>query len=400
MYKTLFSTLTSADKTVWRLALGETLVWAALYYVFPALLLHWEQDQGWSRSQLSLALTMALVLSALTAPLTGRLIDRGYGRLTLTLSATVGGLSLASLALVQSFPAFFAIWVLIGISMAGCLYEPCFAFLTHCRPISAKRAITVVTLAAGFASTLAFPLANALADAYGWRATVVTFGLIVVLIAAPLLWFGANSPRGYRRTHSEPQDKQNIKVVRRPVFWLLAIAFTSTALTHGMLMSHLLPLLDERGVPQAMAILTASLIGPMQVVGRVVMLVFDRRVSVFFFTGLSFAFLVVASSTLFFAGTVLSVLVCFAILQGSGYGVTSITKPIVTVNILGRANFGAISGALAVPYMMAYAFAPTLSAEMWKYGGYDVVVSACIFLPMLGLASFLMAMKSKFQTLN
>ncbi|OEJ65075.1 MFS transporter [Magnetovibrio blakemorei] len=395
MYKTLLSTLASADKSVWRLALGETLVWAALYYVFPALLLHWEQDQGWSRSQLSLALTVALVLSALSAPLTGRLIDRGYGRLTLTLSAIVGGLSLASLALVHSFTAFFAIWVLIGISMAGCLYEPCFAYLTHCRPMSAKRAITVVTLAAGFASTLAFPLANALADAYGWRTTVVAFGVIVVFVAAPLLWFGANSPRGFRRTHCAPQDKRNIKVIQRPVFWLLALAFTSTALTHGMLMSHLLPLLDERGVPQAMAILTASLIGPMQVVGRVVMLVFDRRVSVFFFAGLSFVFLALASSALFVAGTLIGGLVCFAILQGSGYGVTSITKPTVTVNILGRANFGAISGALAVPYMMAYAFAPTLSAEIWKHGGYDLVVTTCIVLPTLGLSAFVAAVRTK-----
>jgi MFS family permease len=395
MYKTLLSTLASADTSVWRLALGETLVWAALYYVFPALLLHWEQDQGWSRSQLSLALTTALVLSALSAPLTGRLIDRGYGRLTLTLSAIVGGLSLTSLAFVHSFTAFFAIWVLIGISMAGCLYEPCFAYLTHCRPLSAKRTITVVTLAAGFASTLAFPLANALADVYGWRATVVTFGVIVVFIAAPLLWFGAKSPRGFRRTHCEPQEKQNIKVIRRPVFWLLALAFTSTALTHGMLMSHLLPLLDERGVPQAMAILTASLIGPMQVVGRVVMLIFDRHVSIFFFAGLSFVFLALASSTLFVAGTVIGGLVCFAILQGSGYGVTSITKPTVTVNILGRTNFGAISGALAVPYMMAYAFAPTLSAEMWKHGGYDLVVATCIVLPTLGLSTFVAAVRTK-----
>lgn len=386
-------TVRDADNRIWKLATAETLVWASIYYLFPALMVHWENDEGWTKGDLSLAFSAAIVLSALGAPVAGRWIDRGRGRVVLTGAAVLGGLALTAMTFANGFPVFFALWLVMGVAMAGCLYEPCFAFITHVRGAGAQRAITLVTLAAGFASTISFPLANALASAFGWRTAVGVFAALVLGVAVPLFWSGAREPQSERTAKPVEAMGAPPRVLARPAFWLLAVAFSTTALTHGMLISHLLPLLTDRGVALHNAVLTASLVGPMQVAGRVALMTFDRRVSVFAVAGLSFVFIIAATSSLYIAGTVMAGLLAFAALQGAGYGVTSITKPVVTARILGRQNFGATAGALAVPYMMSYALAPSLAAGIWRVGGYDAVVLVTIGLPVLGLLAFWRALR-------
>ncbi|MEG3618676.1 MFS transporter [Magnetovibrio sp. PR-2] len=391
MLKSVKTMVFKADRAVWSLAFGETLVWAGLFYIFPALLLHWETAQGWSRAELGAAMTAALVVSALCAPVMGRLIDRGWGRYVLTTCAVVGGSAVFMLGFTQSYEVFFAIWILIGLCMSGCLYEPCFAYLTHSRPRGAKQAITLVTLAAGFASTLCFPIANFLAAAFSWQTATHAFGLIVIFVAAPLLWLGTGAAHGFRRTvsHNKGQVARGPShILRQPAFWLLAVTYTAIGLNHTMLVSHMLPILEDRGASATLAVVIASLIGPMQVFGRVAMMVFDHRVSVFFISGMTFVLLALASSSLYFAGFLLVGLLAFALFQGSGYGVTSITKPLVVAEIMGRSGFGTISGLLAVPYLMAYALAPSLAAHIWTVAGYDTVLLLCISLPIVGGVCF------------
>lgn len=398
MFKTVSRAITQSDTQVWYLALGETLVWAGLYYSFPAFLLQWEVGEAWSRTELSFAMTTALIASALLAPFAGKFIDRGWGRYVLSFSAVLGGSSLCLMSFVDSFSLFYALWVVIGVAMAGCLYEPCFAFVTHARPRGAKRAITLITLAAGFASTIAFPTASALGSVFDWRTAVLIYGLVVLFVAVPLLWKGTAAAHGFRPTQKVETGRKSALPLHNPSFWLLALSFTSIGLAHGMLISHLMPILDDRGATAQMAVLTAALIGPMQVVGRVLMMSFDHKVSVFFVAGLTYVFMMTAGGILFTFGVFAIGLVAFAMFQGSGYGVTSITKPLVTANVLGRANFGAISGAMAVPYLMAYASAPTLAANIWTQVGYDGVILLCVALPGLGLLAFFMAIQPKMAT--
>lgn len=376
-----------------------------MYYLFPALMLHWERDQGWSKADLSWALTLALAVSAVCAPLAGRLIDRGHGRILLTACALLGSASLVAVSLADTLSFFFTAWLVMGLAMSGCLYEACFAFLTHSRPDDAgsgvarpgeaKRAITLVTLAAGFASTLAFPSLNAVAGMFGWRWAVLMFAVLMAGVAAPLFWSGARSEIGAKPAHHAEHAVNAKSVLRRPVFWLLAVAFSSTALTHGMLISHLLPLLDERHVAPAMAVLAASLIGPMQVFGRVLLMAFDHRVSMVWVGALSFSLMIAATVMLFFAGASSTLLIGFALILGAGYGVTSITKPVVTAAVMGRANFGAIAGAMAVPYMMAYAFSPSLAAGVWSLGGYDWVLVSALGALLLGFGAYIAAVRER-----
>lgn len=130
------------NRGLWALAIGETLVWAGLFYVFAALLLSWEQDLGWPKTDLTIAFILAVLTAAAASPFTGRIVDIGYGRWLLGLGAFFGALGLVALSFVESRTAFIAVWMLIGLSFSACLYEPCFAFVTHATGPLARPALS------------------------------------------------------------------------------------------------------------------------------------------------------------------------------------------------------------------------------------------------------------------
>jgi MFS family permease len=88
-----------------------------------------------------------------------------------------------------------------------------------------------------------------------------------------------------------------------------------------------------------------------------------------------------------------ALIVVFVLLHGSGYGVTSVTRPVVTAEFLGRENFGAISGMLATLFMAAFAVAPTVAAFVWELGGYDLVVVSALAIALCGMLLFSIAMQ-------
>jgi len=379
---------------VWPLAIAETIVWAAMFYSFPALILVWERDLGWSKTELSGALTLSLVAAAVLAPVVGRLIDHGFGRFVLTGCTLAGAVLLVLLSTVTELWQFYLIWLGLGIAMSGALYEACFAVLTRAMGLRAKRAITLVTLIAGFAGTVSFPSAYVLVGFVGWRGAVVVFAVVVALIAAPLIWWGVSLAEQSSESKMHPASRgtgEALRVLRSATFWLLAISFAMIALEHGILLTHLLPLLDERGIQAETAILAASMIGPMQVAGRLAMMAAERHVTILTIAAVSYVAMGIAALSLLGAAAIPVLLVAFVLFQGSGYGITSIVRPVVTAEFLGRKNFGVISGLLALPFIAATAAAPTIAAFVWETGGYDRVIMLAIFAAGVGLVSILLA---------
>jgi len=157
----------------WLLGLGETIVWACIFYVFAALLLYWERDLGWAKADLTLGLTLAILMAAIASPVAGRMIDAGHGRRVLGLGALVGGLGLAALSQAETVATYLAAWMVMGAAQAFCLYEPCFSVVTRAKGAHARPAITRITLMAGFASTVSFLSAAALVEATDWRITAL-----------------------------------------------------------------------------------------------------------------------------------------------------------------------------------------------------------------------------------
>ena len=384
------------------LATAQTLLWASLYYLFPATLLEWENQFAWNRSDLTLAFTLGIAVSAIFSPLAGRLIDRGHGPLMLTVCSFIGGALLWLMSHVTTLTGFYLLWLGIGVAMAGCLYEPCFAFLIRYRLGNAKQAITVITLVAGFASTICFPATHYLLTHYGLPTAINAAASTVIFIAVPMVYLScryiqAHSDRQPITRDAKPQHAPSrYQFLNDRKFWLLATSFSLLGLTHGVVISHLLPIFDERAVPAATAILIASLLGPMQVLGRIVSIFADRRLNLITMTLCCFIGINIALSLFLIAGDQFWLLVGFVLFQGGSYGVISIMKPMVTRELMGDSNFGVISGSLALPYLLCSAFAPYIGSLIWQQGDYDTVLTVMLMISAAALTAFgILAVNSK-----
>jgi len=391
---------------VWLLGIGETIIWACIFYVFAALLLAWERDLGWSKTDLTLGLTLAILAAAGASPVAGRLIDAGHGRRVLGIGALIGGLALAVLSQAESLPVYLGAWIVMGAAQGFCLYEPCFSVVTRAKGAEARPAITRITLMAGFASTVSFLSAAALTEAFDWRIAALVFAVAAAGLAAPMLYIGASLLEAAAGELLRPTPKAEnraalMAALRKPQFWMIALAFPLMALNHGILLNHIMPLLTERSIPETTAVLVASTIGPMQVTGRVLLSLVEQRVSTLAVTGFAFCGVVIASGLLLLAGASPGLAFAFAAFQGGSYGLTSIVKPAITAEFLGRTGFGAIAGWLALPYLVGFAFAPHIGSLIWEAGGYDLVVPATAGFAMLGVlcvAGLVLAGRAKAAT--
>ncbi len=381
------------------LAIAQTIFWAGQYYLFPALLVRWEKAFGWSRSEITLALLIALATSAALSPVFGRLIDKGRGALVLAGTGLGGGAALLLLAFVDELWQFYVVWFVIGLMNAGCLYDPCFAFVTRCRGAGAKKSITMITIIAGFAGTVSFPSCHALAEAFDWRAAALFWGVAAILIAAPLTWAAAGDMEARRASAAgggaEGAASSGKRFLKRPAFWLLSFGLALLYLNHGMIVNHLLPLLEERQVDPDAAVLAISMIGPMQVLGRLAMAAIGDHVSTMAMTAGVFVVLIAAGAVLLFGGAVPVLLAVFVVLQGGGNGVLAIMRPVVSREILGERDFGAKFGAMSVSFIGLFAVAPFAGSLLWRAGGYDLMLLAVCAAPALGLALFLSAVRAR-----
>ena len=376
------------DRAIWLLAIGQTLIWAGIYYVFPAMLLRWEQALGWSKSDLTAAILFAVLASAIGAPIAGRIIDRGAGPEMMGLCAGLGGLGVVAVSQVSQLWQFYALWIGIGAMMAGCLYEPCFAMITRARGAQAKRAIVFVTLLGGFAGTIGFPVVHFLSEALGWRAALAIMGGFEALVVAPMLWAGARALQGKRIKGAPKAPATDRGFLRRPVFWLVGMAFASIALVHGMTLHHLLAILNERGLSAEFAVFIAGMVGVMQVAGRVAVTLADRMFSHHGFVVIAFLTLGAAVTILCFSGSNPALALAFVTLFGGAWGTISILRPVIARDLLGEADFGAKSGSLAVMYLTAAALSAWAGALIWQVGGYGVMLTCAIFLAGLAMALY------------
>lgn len=378
-------------RTLSMLAAGQTIVWSCLYYVFPALLIRWEDSFSWSKVQLTGAITLALFISAVFSPVFGKLIDRGYGPQLLAIGALFGGVCLYLVPQAVKLWHFYTLWALIGCCFAGCLYEPCFALLTRAYGKDAKRGIIVVTLVAGFAGTISFPTAHLIATQWDWQMVARCFAIATVFIGVPLLYFAAldverdkqkQSVTFKSRPAAAHLDGSNLK---NPTFLRLAIAFATLAVVHGATLHHLLHILKDRGLALGASVFIASLIGPMQVFGRIVITVLQKQLSHQLIVYGAFIFMGSAMLLLFNAHHGLYIAIMFVVVFGSGYGTLSIIRPVIARDLLGDENFGAKSGLLAFFYLVGAAASPYVGSLVWVAGGYDALIVVLLVLAFGGL---------------
>jgi MFS family permease len=337
------------------LALGttQTLAWASSYYL-PAILADpIARDLGFSSNWIFAAFSASLLISAGLGPWVGRQIDRVGGRSVLSVSNLTLAAGLVLLGLTYSIPVLVASWILLGIGMAAGLYDAAFAALGRIYGDHARRSITGITLLAGFASTVGWPLTAWGLDSIGWRNTCFAWAAAHLLIGLPLNLLMLPPVTG-TKVAAGSAVKPHIPIDRTMV--LLAFAFASAWTVTGAMAAHLPRILEAAGATSVQAVAAGALIGPAQVVARIVEASYFSRYHPVVSTRLACLTHPIGAAILALAGGGAASL--FAIFHGTGNGILTIARGTLPLAIFGPQNYGYRLGIIGAPARMAQAVAP------------------------------------------
>jgi MFS family permease len=383
--------------TIAALGLAQIISWGSVYYAFAFLVTPLMDASGADKATVFAAFSLGLLVSGLLSAPVGALIDRIGGRGVMTVGSLAAAALLAALTLVHSVLALYAVWAGLGAVMAATLYEPAFAVITRLFASNYRRAITSLTLFGGFASTVFWPLTQFLIAEVGWRNALFVLAGCNLFVCAPLHWWVLPRDGGRGRTPAAAALGRGAfrAALRTPVFYLLTIAFTGNALVFSATQVHLMSMLQSKGLSAASAALVGAMIGPMQVTGRVLELAFASRVSASTVGILAMGFLPLSLWLLGAAGVQWPLLVCFAVVYGTGNGAMTVVRGAIPAELFGRDAYGAINGAMAAPVTVAKAAGPLVAALLYAaLGGYDSTLVVLIVVGAVATAVFALSTRA------
>lgn len=353
------------------LALTETVSWGVLFYAFAGLILPMEAALGTGRAELLTAAALATLGRAGAAPLVGAIVDRWGVRWVMTIGSFAAVGTVLAWSAVRDVDDLRLVMFATGLVGAMVLYEPAFAAITRASVGRAReRAILLVTIAGGLASTVVLPTTAALEGWLGWRGALQALAVaLVVLTVLPNLTLLRDPPRAPvpapvtgpsgppAVTGSPPTRRWLTATLRdlRPVAAMLLLG----GLPFGTLALHLPAVLEERGGGRLAAAALAGAIGPLSVTGRILLTWALRRVSLPGAMTLVFLLQTVGLVALLVPGTAATIV--FVLLFGIGYGTLTIASPLLVAERVGTDRFGRASGVLHAVGALVGAGAPVLA---------------------------------------
>lgn len=364
--------------------------WGVVYYAFPVLLPHLAADTGWSTSAATAAFSAALLVSALAGIPVGRILDRHGPRAVMTTGSLIAVASVLMIAAAPNLYVFTAAWLLAGSGMAATFYQPAFAAVTRWWGQDRVRALTVVTLAGGLASTVFAPLTATLADHLGWRTTYVVLAAILATVTIPAHAFALRAPWPAAPPPAEPAAGRTPVARSRP-FLLLTLAFALSSFAMHAVVIGLVPLLNERGAAATTAAWALGLGGAGQTLGRTLHATLARRTGVTTRTTVLIAAGGATTAALAFVPGPLSLLILLAVLAGVVRGNLTLLQATAVAERWGTADYARLSALLAAPAPVAGALAPWAGAALAPaLGGYPALfaVLATISLGAAALGAF------------
>ncbi|WP_342361469.1 MFS transporter [Terrarubrum flagellatum] len=380
--------MTALNRAVVVLSITLVIAWGSVYYAFGLTAPLIAAELGQSRPFTYAGFSLTLVVAGLASPFIGRAVDRSGGRAIMAAGSLVAALGLTLLGAAKGEAAFFLACAVCGVGMAMTFYDAAFASLNWLTKGHARQPITLVTLAGGFASTVFWPITQALLQHVGWREVYFIYAALQALLCAPLLFVGlaakpaavADAPQGV--CAAEPPALTGS--ARWQAFALLALAVVMQGFVNSGMGIHLLPALASLGAEPSLALFVGSLLGPAQVTGRLLDLAFGRRLlqplalGVVALGAMPLAFLMLLGLPVSTAS-----LSAYAVLYGLGNGLMTIARGLIPAALFGRDSYGAMLGLLAAPGLMIQAAAPTALALIVDSWGVVAMLKLCVALAAL-----------------
>lgn len=382
---------------IWALGATQIIGYGTLYYSFSVLAPHVGASFGWSPEAVFGSLTVALLAGGVASPAAGHLVDRIGASRAMTMGSIVAALMLAAAACAPNGPVFAAILIAIEVASTLVLYAAAFAAIVQLGGSDGQRSITHLTLIAGFASTVFWPLTSVLLGWMDWRSVYLVFAAANLLICAPLHWRLGRAEDNALPSKSTPQPGRSARVqpptlapnLRTLGFALMLAGFALEGLVLSAILMQVAPLLTSLQLGEG-ALLVTSLFGPAQVLSRLTNMILGRD--------LPSTYLAIIAATLLPLGTVTLLLsapsvpggVLFAVLFGLGSGLTSIVAGALPLHLLGSDRFGTRLGWLSSARQVASAIAPFLMALAMGAIGITMSLWLVVLAGALGVAVFVL----------
>ena len=372
----------------------QTIAWASSTYLPAILAVPIAADLGTTPATVFGAFSVSLVVMALAGPPVGRAIDRRGGRGLLAVSNVVLAAGLALLAAAHGPVLLFAAWCVLGLGMALGLYDAAFAALVRLHGSEARLLITGVTLIAGFASTVGWPLTAWLLHHGGWRGACLAWALINLALALPINLLCI--PKAGRESGPSPAKKASSsageqKEVSRATMPLLIAFAAATSFVTSAMAAHLPGLLVAMGATSVIAVGAAALLGPAQVVARIVEILAARRYRLHPLVPARVATALhpLAGLVLALFGGAAAPAMAYSLLHGAGNGLITIVRGTLPLALFGQAGYGERQGTIAVLARAMQAAAPFSYAWVLYNAGPRAAIALTAALSLAALAALL-----------
>ncbi|MDO9023354.1 MFS transporter [Zwartia sp.] len=389
------------------LGIAQICSYGTIYYAFPLIVVAMQRELGWSKTDVYGPLTIGLLLAAALAYPVGLAIDRGHGKRVMVWGSLAAAVLFIAWSFVHSLFIYYLIAAAMGSLQAAILYESAFALLARrVGPQNSRAGITTITLWAGFASTVFIPLEQFLLDGWGWRASLWVLALVNVACAAGYWHWIKPELDAVNATHTPTSKADNIardkhivnEALHSSVFWLLLIALTTYSLVFSVFTFHMYPMLLDKQLPTNEVVWAISIIGPAQVLGRMIISRFAARVSMRTLGSIMLSIFPFVFATFLLDSLSFQLVAALFGIYGLANGVFTIVRSQVVPEMLSAHAYGALNGLITVPTIIARAIGPVVAAWLWAIDqSYNIVlvaqVGAAVLLTLLFWAANLASRK-------
>jgi MFS family permease len=377
---------------IWGLGLTQIIGYGTLYYSFSILASGMASDFDWPQQWVFGIFSGALLVGGMASPSIGRRIDRHGAGQVMAIGSVVAALALLSCALAPGRVSFIAAMIVLELASACVLYNAAFAALVQITPQTAAKSITQLTLIAGFASTLFWPITVELHKHLTWREVYLAFAALNLLVCLPVhAWLARamNADRpGLAKARNVIAVQGSISLEdRRRAFTLMGLGFALQGFVLSALLVHMVPLLTAVGLG-ASAVLVGTLFGPSQVFSRLVNMLVGRGLSPLALAVISALFLVAGLMVLLATAPWFAGAVVFAIVFGLGSGLTSIVQGALPLALFGSEGYGALLGRISAIRLIVSALAPFIFSMLMAHVGTWAALAVAIVLGIAGALAF------------
>jgi MFS family permease len=376
-------------RITWTLAVTQTIGYGVLAYVFGVFVKPMETELAFTRTQTSTAFSIAVLCAGLAAVPVGRFVDRHGARLVMSVGSSLAVLLVLAWSFVQSLPVFYAVMIGIGIAMAMVLYDVAFTVIAVWFQQQRTRAMLIITLLAGLASTIFIPLATLLNETLGWRTALRVLALILALTIPLHALVLRRRPQDMgllpdgALAETETARAPNIKIgaaLGLGAFWFLLLSVVLVRFAVSVLTPHLVPLLTERGYSPALVASAAGSIGLLQLLGRIFFTPFSRGFSLSTISAITFGIHALGLACLLFIPTTLGVWL-FVFFYGASNGAITLARAALLADIFGSANYGQLNGIISFAVAITGAMAPLLAGYLHEQtGNYNTTLLTLVVL--------------------